>query len=134
MIGAVLFLIPAVVLFLMWSVATPALVAERIGVFSAFGRSRYLTKGARWKILGLLIVIWVVLLIISGVVSAITLAIGAQSMLNPAAPVPVPVLVLGVIIGTLTTAFTSTTMTSLYISLRDWKDGPQANSLADIFA
>lgn len=134
MIAAVLFFIPAVILFLMWSVATPALIAERIGVFAAFGRSRYLTKGARWKILGLLVLVWVVLIIISGVVGAVTLAMGAASALNATAPIPIPILILGVITATLTTAFMSTAITSLYISLRNWKDGPQAHSLADIFA
>src|SRR3546814_8344703 len=53
-------------LFCMWAVVAPALVEERTGVFGAFGRSRELTKGARWKVFGLelilLVAMWIVTL------------------------------------------------------------------------
>src|SRR3546814_14393610 len=51
----------------MWAVVAPALVEERTGVFGAFGRSRELTKGARWKVFGLelilLVAMWIVTLV-----------------------------------------------------------------------
>ncbi|MES2054644.1 MAG: hypothetical protein V4564_01785 [Pseudomonadota bacterium] len=48
--GLLLLIVPGVILYLIWSVAAPVLVEERSGVFGALGRSRSLTKGARWKI------------------------------------------------------------------------------------
>lgn len=134
MVATLFFFIPGVILFLMWSVATPALVTERTGIFAAFGRSRFLTKGARWKILGLLIVIWIVLFMASGVVGAITVAFGVAGSMAMGGAMPVSILILSLVTSTATTAFMSTAITSLYISLRNWKDGPQAHSLADIFA
>ena len=56
-IGFVLLFVPGIILLLMWAVAVPALVVERTGVFGAFGRSAELTKGSRWKILGLFLVL-----------------------------------------------------------------------------
>src|SRR3546814_19979116 len=54
-------------LFCMWAVVAPALVEERTGVFGAFGRRRELTKGARWKVFGLelilLVAMWIVTLV-----------------------------------------------------------------------
>jgi hypothetical protein len=41
----------------MWAVAAPVVVAEKAGVIGALSRSRELTKGARWKILGLFLVV-----------------------------------------------------------------------------
>ena len=59
-IGFVLLIVPGVILLMMWAVAVPALVVERAGVFAAFSRSAQLTKGARWKIFGLSLVLLVI--------------------------------------------------------------------------
>ena len=40
-------------LIMMWSVAGPVCVVERLGPVKSLGRSRELTKGHRWKIFGL---------------------------------------------------------------------------------
>jgi hypothetical protein len=48
-----LILIPGVMLLMMWSVGMPVCVVERLGPFGSLARSRELTKGHRWKILGL---------------------------------------------------------------------------------
>jgi hypothetical protein len=55
-IGFVLLIIPGVILTLMWAVAGPAMVAERLGVVAALGRSAYLTSGVRMAIFGILII------------------------------------------------------------------------------
>src|SRR5438105_308068 len=70
-IGFILLIVPGIILLMMWSVAVPALVVEREGVFAAFSRSAQLTKGARWKIFGLslvLLVIYWLLSLIAGLV------------------------------------------------------------------
>jgi hypothetical protein len=51
-LGSVI-VIGGIILLLMWAVAVPVLVIERIGVIRSFGRSSQLTKGSRWKILGI---------------------------------------------------------------------------------
>ncbi|MGE5722220.1 MAG: hypothetical protein ACM3YM_07135, partial [Sphingomonadales bacterium] len=66
-IGLLFFFIPGIMLYMMWSVAAPALVAERRGVFGALARSRELTKGARWKIFGLTLIILGIWWIASGI-------------------------------------------------------------------
>ena len=52
LVGYILIIIPAIILATMWSVAAPALVAERLNPIAAFGRSRALTKGIRWPVFG----------------------------------------------------------------------------------
>ena len=58
-IACLAFLIPGVLLFLMWSLAVPAKVLEQKGVFDSMSRSMELTKGSRGRIfvIGLLIVV-----------------------------------------------------------------------------
>jgi len=52
-VGLVLLIIPGLILYAMWFVAVPACVVERLGPWSSLRRSRELTKGHRWKVFGL---------------------------------------------------------------------------------
>lgn len=137
LVGFSFLLIPGIILYIMWSVAVPALVAEGSGVFAAFGRSRALTKGARWKIFGLFVLMVILLWIFYAVVGVLMLASGTLPMAamaeNGFTPSPVYLLISGVS-STLILAFWGTVQASLYVALRDWKDGPQGSALADIFA
>jgi hypothetical protein len=58
-IACLAFIIPGVLLFIMWSLAVPAKVLEQKGVFDSMSRSMELTKGSRGRIfvIGLLIVV-----------------------------------------------------------------------------
>jgi hypothetical protein len=134
MAGFMLLLVPGIILYLMWSVAVPALVAEKTGVLGAFSRSRSLTKGARWKIFGLLLLLIVLVWLLSGIMGIVMLAGGMMPAAANGTLVFSPLyLLLSGVVNTLVIAFWSTAQASLYVSLRNWKDGPQAQDLADIF-
>jgi hypothetical protein len=78
-IGFVFFIIPGIILALMWFVAVPVLVAEDKGVFASMSRSSELTKGNRWRLIWLFIIIYVLLFIIAfivGLLGAITPILG----------------------------------------------------------
>ncbi|GEM_PF-786891 len=78
-IGFALLIIPGIILGLMWFVAVPVLVAEDKGVFASMSRSSELTKGNRWRLIWLFIIIYVLLfiiIIIVGLLSAITPILG----------------------------------------------------------
>lgn len=136
MAGFALLLIPGIMLFIMWSVAVPALVSEDIGVFAAFGRSRALTKDARWKIFGLFLLLLVLVWIFYTVVGVALLASGSvASMVSAGRYTPsFAYLAISGVSSTLILAFWGTAQASLYLALRNWKDGPQGSMLADIFA
>jgi hypothetical protein len=135
MLGLFLLIVPGVMLYIIWSVASPALVAERSGVFAAFGRSRFLTKGARWKIFALQLVIIVFYWMVSGAMGVLLLAsYGLEGLETASTFFPWWYMVLNVILQTVIAAIWGAIQTSLYVELRDWKDGPDANALADIFA
>jgi hypothetical protein len=135
-LGAVFLIVPGVILYVMWSVAAPALVEERLGPIEAFGRSRYLTRGARWKIFALILVIFVIYLLFSGAVEVLGAMIyGGNAALSAGfeSGIPLGYLATTVISGTISSAVWGVILTSLYVELRDWKDGPRTEALADIF-
>jgi hypothetical protein len=66
MITSLFLLVPGFIFGTIFSVVLPAYVAERAGIFKAFGRSRTLTKGRRWGIFGfwfLILVIFYILML-----------------------------------------------------------------------
>ena len=136
--GLILLLVPGVILYIMWSVAAPALVEERRGVFSSLGRSRQLTKGARWKVFGLQLLILVFVWIVAAVIGFILLAVGlGRSSGTPGGlfgGFTMGLIVVQLISSTIITTFWSAIQTSLYVELRDWKDGTSPDRLSDIFA
>ncbi|MEH3048080.1 hypothetical protein [Sphingomonas adhaesiva] len=127
MLGMALLFVPGVILFVMWSVAAPALVEEDAGVTEAFGRSRALTKGARWRIF----FVMVVALVITWLLAAVAAIPGA--ILSEGSGIA-GTLVVGAFTATITTALWSTLLTSLYFTLRERGEGPQTDRLAEVFA
>lgn len=139
-IGMLFLLIPGIMLAVRWSVALPSIVAEKTGVFGAFKRSAYLTKGARWHVFGILLLAFVVYILI---LLGFSIVSGASSgslaaLTNPNAMRAPSLSIFAQIIQTLVTTVIATWMTtvgaSLFVELRRWKDGPDADRLADIFA
>jgi hypothetical protein len=134
MIGFILLFIPGVILYLMWSVAAPAVVAEKLGVFAALGRSRQLTSGARWKILGIQLIILVLYWILAVVVG---LAAGTAAMSTDYADpthVGAGLVITMVLLGTALTVVWGTVQAALFLELRNWKEGPRTEALAEVFA
>ena len=129
-IGFILLVVPGVILLMMWAVAVPALVVERHGVIDAFSRSAELTKGARWKILGLCLVLIVIYWLLAIVVGIIGLG-----MFNPALNGFAITNVIGsIIVGTIFNTIWGTVQPSLYVELRQWKEGGSIENLEEVFA
>jgi len=132
-IGSVLLLVPGIIVAIMWVVVVQVTVEEDAGIFGAFGRSRFLTKGARWKIFGLILLL-IVLGIVIGIVGALFsgLLIGI-SYTNPAVALTPGALIFNVIFSTIISALWSALQTSVFVELREWKDGPMEAKLGEIF-
>jgi hypothetical protein len=80
-IGFVLIIIPGLVLLTFWSLGAPAIVAERVGVFEAFGRSWNLVRGNAWSVFGTLVVVLLIAIALSFVLVAIANPIGDGAIL-----------------------------------------------------
>lgn len=135
MLGWVLLFVPGMILVTMWSVAIPALVEERTGIFGAFGRSRELTKGSRWKIFGLLLMILVLFYIGLALIGLLGMsASGLETLATPGTQPPTMFLIGAGLGGVIFNLLWSTVQPSLFVELRDAKDGGGSGNLREVFA
>lgn len=127
--GLLLLIVPGIILAVMWSVSTPAMVAEKLGVFASLGRSKQLTKGARWSIFGLLLVALVLL-----VVPAMLVPLFGGAM--PVSPFMAltPGLVVATLLSAAATMVYSALVAAIYVELRTIREGTTVDELASIFA
>jgi len=133
--AAILLVVPAIILATVWYVAGPLVVVERSGVFAALGRSADLTRGERWSVFVVLLItvgFFVVIFMLSSVVSGIGIAISARS--GDFSGLAVLTAIAGAISATLQTVLTSAISTAVYIELRGLKEGPEAQGLDAVFA
>jgi len=126
-VGLLLLIVPGVIAVIMLSVAVPALIAERAGIFGSLSRSAELTKGHRWMILGVFVV-WVVFIL------GITLVGGMLIGLTAVFSGGIMVLVfLNWILSVLYGMIGAVIAPVLYFELRVSKEGLDLGDIASVF-
>jgi len=109
LISPTVFCLPVFIwLFVRWGVAIPALLAEGIGPIRALDRSWTLTRGHFWRLLGILVLMYLLTTVISGALGAFALPL---AVLVPF----VPAVVRGAIILTLDTVASAVVQPALYL-------------------
>lgn len=138
-LGFVLLIVPGFILMVMWSVAVPSKVVEKLGVLQAMGRSDDLTRGRRWPIFGL----FVLYAIANWVLSA--LAVFAAAPFTPPAPASADTIsiltsasslvqvVASAIVATVGTLVSTAGGAVLYSELRGSREGVGPEALASVF-
>lgn len=135
-IGFLFLIVPGIILLLAWSVAAPALVAERCGIMAALGRSRELTSGARVRIFALLIVVGVVALAVDELVDRLTAGFYGEAAFTHLFEngFPTVYVLTKAVADTLVMALSAATYAALYLELRNWKDSAPNDALGEVFA
>ena len=123
MIGFVLLVVPGIIAMLMMYVALPVCVVERLGPFASMGRSRFLTKGSRWKLLGLALLMYLAILVLGGIFGGVGAYLGGFLGYRIGA-MPVSILIY---------AFFSVLAAVVYHDLRVAKEGVDVDTLAGVF-
>jgi hypothetical protein len=125
-LGMLLLIVPGVMLFAAWFVTMPACVVEQLGPIRSLERSRELTRGHRWQILGLNLVVAILTIVLSVIASAMmaTLLGSDETMLAQ---------VLGLIWSTLRTALCAIVGVVTYRDLRVAKEGVDTSHIAAVF-
>jgi hypothetical protein len=121
-LGSMLLVIPGIILALMWWVLVPAIVVEGVGVDSAFKRSGDLTRGHRWGIFGILVLVAVIQGVVSllvGLVASVLGAVFAQ--------------IVNVGVELVFTAFACVVSAVGYYYLRAQKEGVIIDDIARVF-
>jgi uncharacterized membrane protein len=122
-LGSLLLVVPGLILLTMWYVATPVCVVEQKGPLSSMGRSSELTKGHRWKIFGMLLLVIIGGIIVSAILLGV-LALAGSAVLE----------ILGNLLWNgVWGAFYATFAVVTYHDLRVAKEGVDVHEIAAVF-
>jgi hypothetical protein len=120
---AMLLIVPGIMAVCALYVALPACVLERLGPLNSLRRSRDLTRGARWRILGMILVVGLISGVMSGIAGG---AVGATRH-------PVAVGIVSYVASAIASAFHAVLTAVTYRDLRVAKEGIDIEGLAKVF-
>jgi Membrane domain of glycerophosphoryl diester phosphodiesterase len=123
-LGAFAFFFPGVWLAIAWSLAVPALMAERLGATQALTRSFRLVQGRWWSVFGTLLLGVLLVAIVSTVVEGLLVSPALVSDGSDAVAAAATVFA-GTIGGILTAPFTAAVVTLVYFDQRVRKEGAE---------
>jgi len=129
--GLSLLLVPGLILATIWAVVIPVSVEEDVGILRAFGRAAELTRGARWKVFGIALLKFVIVLLFSLLVNVVAGLFGANTGGSTGGAIAAEILRL--IASLIQTTFWIAMQGALYLELREAKEGPGMNRLDEIF-
>jgi hypothetical protein len=121
-VGLLLLIIPGIMLMVRWSVAVPACVLEGTGPAASLGRSAALTKGHRWKIFGIFLLIWIGSIVFGALIGLIAYQLGLIA--NALS---------GFVWTALWTGYFNSVVVMVYHDLRVAKEGIDVNQIAAVF-
>ena len=121
LLGLMLVVVPGLMLMTMWWVAVPAAVVERAGVIASLRRSAELTRGHRWKVLGVVAIISIGQLVLDMVINLILSAAPIFSVVG------------SFLITVAATAYFAIVTAVCYHDLRVLKDGVGIDEIARVF-
>jgi hypothetical protein len=120
--GAFAFFVPGVWLSVAWSLAVPALMAERLGATASLTRSFRLVQGRWWRVFGTLLLGVLLVSLVSAFVEGLIVSPAVVSDRGDAVAAGVTVIA-GTIGGIVTAPFTAAVVTLLYFDQRVRKEG-----------
>jgi hypothetical protein len=121
-LGLMLLVVPGIIFICMFLVSSHACVVERTGVFASLSRSRFLTKGHRWQVFGLFLLMTIVAIISSLIARTIFASTGPSGSLIASQ-------LFAAIVG----AFNGVLLSVLYFQLRIAKEGVDIDKIASVF-
>jgi hypothetical protein len=129
-LGIVLLIIPGIMFACMYYVASPVCVAEQAGVFTSMSRSSFLTKGHRWQVFGIFLLLLAGGLALGAILTGTLIWTATRGFVwGSTTGVLITRLALSAIIG----AFNGVLMGVLYYELRVDKEGVDIDKIAGVF-
>jgi len=122
-LGAILLLVPGLIVLTIFFVTIPACVVEQLGATTAMARSSELTRNHRWRVFGAAAVVFIIFFIVDSIVSAV---------LRHPATLWSYVLV-AFCVNSVYSAYNAVLAAIVYHDLRVIKDGIDIDQLAAVF-
>jgi len=122
-LGSILLIVPGLMLLAAFYVALPACIVEGLGPLKSLSRSRSLTKGHRWRVFGIYLLILVVGFIIGGIINVLFAVMAGF----------VAATLVALIWNAVFAAYNSVAITVMYHDLRVVKEGIDTDRIAAVF-
>jgi hypothetical protein len=122
--ASLLLIIPGIILWMIWYVIIPVTVVERPGIFAAFGRSAELTRGNRWRVFGISLVVLVIGWVINLLAGLTSLATAGNAS---------AVSLVGWIVAAVNLVIGSVIVAVVYYYLRIAREGGSIEDIAAVF-
>lgn len=120
----------ATIATVLW-VVIPVAVVERPGIIASLKRSIVLTRGARWRVLGLIVSLIVLSLIYSTVVMTLLSELATMSLTENSSLLWVQII--SVLVSSLSLAYSAVVVAVSYHDLRIAKEGVDSTQIAAVF-
>jgi hypothetical protein len=130
-LATIALVVPGIWLFVMYSVAVPAMLLERIGPVQALRRSFRLVRGRWWSTAGTLLVGYLLIGIIGALVSGAIMVIPSVVAEDNTLVGALGAVVGGTVGSVLTTPYSAAVVTLLYFDLRVRKEGLDLQLIAE---
>lgn len=121
-LGMIALIVPGLWIYAVLSVVPPAIVIEG-GGYRSMGRSRELTKGYRWPIVGAMAILIICTMIVSGVAMFLVASMPGSFMMGVAS----------VLINAVTYGLFGIAISLIYARLREIKEGVAVDQIAAVF-
>jgi Membrane domain of glycerophosphoryl diester phosphodiesterase len=136
-IGFALLIIPGVIMALRWAVTLPVCMVEGKGPLASMRRSAELTKGHRWKLFGIGVLIYVVA-ITTALVRVLVVGLLAGSGILGGLGLSVPggiiiTAIISLILSAIVIAYFNVVAATIYHDLRGAKEGVDTEQIATVF-
>jgi hypothetical protein len=132
LVGCCCFIIPGVYFWITYAFVSQVVVLERLGATDAMSRSQSLISGHRWRVFGVLVLVFVASIIIQVVVAqGLQFLLPSQEIIPAEGRIRVSInpvnhivnTIIGQLVDILFRAFLAVCMTLLYLDLRIRKEG-----------
>jgi hypothetical protein len=121
--GMILLIIPGMFFSVAWKLSVPVCVLEQRGPFESMGRSWELTRGNRWKLFGMMLVVGLITGFGAGMLTLLGTAIAGE----------IGRVITMLIALSLAHSFSSVFFTVVYRDLRTSKEGIDTSRVAEVF-
>ncbi len=133
MLGFLVFIVPGIILTVIWSAALPAVVTERAGVFDAFGRSRSLTRGSRGAVFVTLIGLALLLYVPPAILGASLLGGVEQFAAMATGGLQIGFIAASTVYGWIAAMVLNAFLVSIHHELVEVNEGGSTGELSEVF-
>ena len=130
-LATLLLFLPGAILLCRWVVVTSVTVVERPGIFASFGRSAELTKGVLWRIFGLIVLVALIGVVVTGINKSLVAILPPAAVLT--AQVSWLLIFLNALVFSISNIFGNVIFVAIYLGLRRFKEGFLSQDLVSAF-